>query len=386
MWLIGADGTGAELIASGNHPAWALPTRPVAAFAWQGCSRLTCAFDGSGSWGGDGGIVSYGWNFGDGTTDSGATATHSYAASGTYTVTLTVTDTAGVTGTRTQVLEVHANVAPTAWFTYACSGRQCTFDGRGSFDRDGSIVTYFWSFGDGETASSSPGPTVSHTYTGDGTFTVQLTVTDDSGASSTQLVVINIVNASPVASFTYRCTWLTCIFDASASSDPDGNITSYGWNFGDGTAGEGASASRTYAAPGPYAVTLSVTDNLGATSTRTKTITAVPQPMHVGDLDGTSAPRQNLWIATVAITVHDSGHAVVSNAAVTGVWNDGTTATCTTNADGRCTVSRPGIPKRTTSVSFSVTNVTRATFAYEPVDNHDLDGGSNGTAIVVSRR
>ena len=86
-------------------------------------------------------------NFGDGMSDTGPTATHTYAASGSYMVTLTVTDSAGVTGTQTRTLNV--NLAPTAEFTYACSEWQCTFDGSGSLDSDGVIANYFWTFGDG---------------------------------------------------------------------------------------------------------------------------------------------------------------------------------------------------------------------------------------------
>jgi hypothetical protein len=68
---------------------------------------------------------------------------------------------------------------------------------------------------------------------------------------------------------------------------------------------------------------------------------------------------------------------------VTGLWNNGTTATCTTNADGQCAVIRSGIPRKTTSLGFSVTNVTRTAFVYNAAGNHDPDGSSTGSAIVV---
>ena len=74
-------------------------------------------------------------------------------------------------------------------------------------------------------------------------------------------------NAAPTASFTSSCTNLACSFDGSASSDSDGSIASYAWTFGDGaTAAVGAKPAHTYAAGGTYSVTLTVTDNNGATN------------------------------------------------------------------------------------------------------------------------
>lgn len=80
-------------------------------------------------------------------------------------------------------------------------------------------------------------------------------------------------NVPPTASFTSSCSNLTCAFDTSASTDPDGTIASYAWNFGDGTSGTGPSPSHAYANPGSYNVTLTVTDNGGATDAATQTVT-----------------------------------------------------------------------------------------------------------------
>lgn len=89
-------------------------------------------------------------------------------------------------------------------------------------------------------------------------------------------------NASPTASFTHACTDLACSFNGSSSSDPDGTVASYAWNFGDGsTPGTGATATRTYAAAGTYTVTLTVTDNGGATGTTSQSVTVEAAPVEI---------------------------------------------------------------------------------------------------------
>ena len=80
-------------------------------------------------------------------------------------------------------------------------------------------------------------------------------------------------NNPPSASFTQTCTDLACSFDASASSDSDGTIVSYAWNFGDGSAASGATASHTFAASGSYTVTLTVTDDAGDSGAASQTVT-----------------------------------------------------------------------------------------------------------------
>jgi PKD repeat protein len=154
---------------------------PVASFT-STCSGLTCDFNGSGSSDSDGTITSYAWNFGDGTTTTGATVSHTYAVAGTYSVTLAVTDS-DATSVKSQSVTPVVNAPPVASFTSACSGLTCIFNGAGSSDSDGTITSHAWSFGDG---ASTSGTTASHTYTGGGTYTVILNVTDNAGAASTQ--------------------------------------------------------------------------------------------------------------------------------------------------------------------------------------------------------
>jgi PKD repeat protein len=86
-------------------------------------------------------------------------------------------------------------------------------------------------------------------------------------------------NQPPVLDFTASCTFLDCVFDASASFDPDGKIASYAWSFGDGNTGRGVMVPHTYAASGTYTVYLTAADNEGATTLKAKSISVMAEPL-----------------------------------------------------------------------------------------------------------
>ncbi|MBI2953284.1 MAG: hypothetical protein HYY30_03150 [Chloroflexi bacterium] len=126
------------------------------------------------------------------------------------------------------------------------------------------------------------------------------------------------------------------------------------------------------------------------TSTPTSTPTPTPTIAHVADLDGTSTEAKNVWQAIVTITIHNGSHNPISGAMVMGSWSDEYTGdtSCTTGSNGQCTVTSAGVPKRNGSVSFTVNNVSRRSgtpLMYAPAENHDPDGDSNGTWIIVDR-
>ena len=265
----------------------------------------------------------------------------------------------------------------------------CTFNGTGSSDPDGSIASYGWNFGDSATGGS--GSTPSHTFASGGTYTVMLTVTDNQGAtgSVSHGVAVSAANIAPTAAFTSSCVALACTFNGTGSSDPDGSIASYAWNFGDSAAGSGSTPSHTFASGGTYAVTLTVTDNQGATGTASQPVTvSASQPkVHVGDLDGSTQRVGKNWKATVTITVHGASEQVVAGATVTGTWSGGTSGfgSCTTGTSGTCSIATGAISGSQGGATFTVTGVSSAGNTYDPTLNHDPDGDSTGTNITIAR-
>jgi serine protease AprX len=106
---------------------------------------------------------------------------------------------------------------------------------------------------------------------------------------------------------------------------------------------------------------------------------------HVGDLDGSSVwVTATRWRAKATIAVETDAPAAVAGATVTGTWTGGTTASCVTNTNGRCSVTKR-FGKAKASATFTVTSVTSASYTYSPGDNHDPDGDSSGTAISIAR-
>ncbi|MGP9031765.1 PKD domain-containing protein [Glutamicibacter mysorens] len=158
------------------------------------------------------------------------------------------------------------NQAPTASAEFSCTGLSCSFDGSGSTDDDGEIAGYAWEFGDGETGN---GETAEHAYAEAGSYTATLTVTDDQGATAStevQVEVVELPNEAPEALITTTCDELSCTFDSVTSSDPDGQITAWAWTSSDGGSSDQAVFEHEFAQAGTYQVSLTVTDDDGATA------------------------------------------------------------------------------------------------------------------------
>jgi hypothetical protein len=132
-----------------------------------------------------------------------------------------------------------------------------------------------------------------------------------------------------------------------------------------------------------------------ASNDQASTTTSVYLPgtgdgIHVGDLDGSGTRNGKTWYAVVEVTVHDVSHNPINGATVVGVWDPAGLASdeCTTGeggGNGTCIFLFPLIAKKVRSVSFTVTNITMTGKTYVASDNHDVDGSSNGTVVVVQR-
>ena len=254
---------------------------PIADFSGtptSGLAPLTVNFSDL-STAGSGTITSYAWDFGDGGSSTEQNPSYTYNAAGTYTVSLTVTDDLGNSGTesKTAYITVDAVVNPTADFsgtpTSGLAPLTVNFSDL-STAGSGTITSYAWDFGDG---GSSTEQNPSYTYNAAGTYTVSLTVTDDLGNSGTEsktayITVDAVVN--PTADFSGTPTSglapLTVNF-SDLSTAGSGTITSYAWDFGDGGSSTEQNPSYTYNAAGTYAVSLTVTDDLGNSGTESKT-------------------------------------------------------------------------------------------------------------------
>ncbi|MFI3118914.1 MAG: PKD domain-containing protein [Methylococcaceae bacterium] len=179
-------------------------------------------------------------------------------------------------------LSAATNAAPTASFTATpTSGNAAltvNLDASASNDSDGNVVLYAWSSSDGQSAS---GKLASFEFSSAGTPVITLTVTDDKGGKGTAQKTISVsakpvANKAPLASFSATpqsgSAPLTVNLDASASTDSDGNVALYAWSSSDGQSASGKLASFEFSSAGTPVITLTVTDDKGATHSTQKTI------------------------------------------------------------------------------------------------------------------
>jgi PKD repeat protein len=242
----------------------------------SGTAPLTVQFNGSGSTDNDGTIASYAWTFGDGGTSSAVNPQRIYNTAGNYSARLIVTDNQGAKDTAFVQIQVQTanqppNAVATANPTSGNAPLAVQFTGSGSSDPNGTISSYAWTFGDGGT-SSTINP--QYTYNAAGSYSARLIVTDNQGAKDTAFVQIQVqgtVNQRPNAVATANPSSggvsLKVQFTGSGSTDNDGTISTYAWNFGDGGTSSATNPQRTYTTAGSYNARLIVTDNLGAKDT-----------------------------------------------------------------------------------------------------------------------
>lgn len=200
----------------------------------------------------NGEIDKYEWDFGDGSQKATTrTASHIYKTAGLYEVILKISDATGKTGTSSQKITLEiAESAPQAIIETdpplgaqekSLSGQspfEVTFDASKSTDADNNIIEYNWDF-DGDGENDAVGTTSTYVYKIPGSYNATLTAIDAAGNESSNILVVKIaaqdLTARLVADTVEGNDPLSVTFDASGSSYPDGQITSYEWDFGDGS-------------------------------------------------------------------------------------------------------------------------------------------------------
>ncbi len=215
--------------------------------------------------------LNYTWDFGDGTAGVGASVQHSYQNEGVYSVVLTVSDGDGGTATQNQTVTV-SNADPVlsaiVGDATGAEGEQLSWTAVAS-DPGSDTLTYSWSFGDGSPGvSNSTLPVASHTYVNEGSYQVSVVVSDGDGGTTTSLLTVVVSNAAPLLS---NLTGTTSgqegdsySYSVQAADAGSGDVLSYSWNFGDGSAPvvtTTGQVTHVFTDDGTFGVTVTVTDN-----------------------------------------------------------------------------------------------------------------------------
>jgi subtilisin family serine protease len=270
-------------------------------------------------------------------------------------------------------------------------------------DGDSLTVTDAGGAAHGTLAIGNPPTTIQYTPAADfaGTDSFGYTIADGNGGTATAQVTVTVtpVNDPPVAANDTATTpagSAVAIAPLANDIDVDGDTLAVA-SVSDpphGTATANADGTITYTPDAGYtgsdAFGYTATDGVAVSALATVSVTVTPvipltSLLHVGDLDSSTSGTALRWTARVTILMHTGTHANRGGVVVKGTWSAGATGTaqCTTGSNGACQVSKGQIPRTTASVTFTVTSATRSGFTYVPSANHDPDGGSNGTFIVV---
>ncbi len=323
----------------------------------------------------DGKIISYEWNLGDGTKNSGINITHAFQKPGIYRVRLAVIDDSNAKNkTATDTLKVFVNDPPIARAGkdhIASAGETIIFNASRSKDKDGKLIEFLWDFGDG-TKQKTGGrtKTVKHSYSDPGKYIIGLTVRDDSGSSTdtSQDTALVIINHPPVAVAgpDQHVKTREVKFDASDSYDPDGEVIKYLWNFGDGKTGKGVSALHTFRNPGEYTVRLTVLDDSKTSTSRTydeMTVTVNHLPIADAGRDRVGMPGQ-VYVFDGNASVDPDGKIIKY------VWDFG-----------------DGAIQNGTKVSHSYSNPGKYNVLLTVYDNFEKEGdvGFDEAVVVINR-
>lgn len=225
-------------------------------------------------------IASWNWNFGDGTTSSQQSPSHTYTAVGTYTVNLKVINQTGCADSIQKIIQVLP--VPLADFisTDVCVNSTASFKDFSQITGSTQVITnWLWTFKDDNSTSTTQNS--SHVYTAPGTYTVNLSIKTDQGCVDDTSKTIKVW-ALPKSNFSASevCVGDTTVFtDQSLAGDPGDNIVNRVWDFGDGSALSGnINPTHNFSAAGTYNVHLIVSTSRGCVKDTTISVVVHPTP------------------------------------------------------------------------------------------------------------
>lgn len=328
-------------------------------------------------------ITEWLWDFGDSTSSTLPSPSHRYASDGVYDVSLTVTTSSGKSHTLTKAGFITAQQSPNAAFSATPRNGEAPLTVQFTDLSDpGSapITSWQWDFGDG---STSVDRNPFHSYTRPGRYTVTLGVSTAVGSDTATQVNYITVEQKPVAAFTATPTSgaapLTVVF-ADQSTPGSSEITTWAWDFGDGTSSSQQNPSKTYNQPGVYTVKLTVTSAAGTgTITKANHITVRQLP----STDFTS----NVTTGSAPLTVLFADESTSGSEALTGwQWDfgDGTTSGLQNPSKVYAT---PGIYTVSLTASSSVGSDTETKSAYltvRPAVNFTASPTTGAGSLSVS--
>jgi PKD repeat protein len=308
-------------------------------------------------------------DWGDGTTTTTTSGTHTYQTDGKFNVQLTATDVVGNTGTASQTVDVKKNRPPKCTLNVVPSSgpTPLTVNATGNCtDPDNNLVSTVLDWGDGTTTTN---PSGTHTYTAVGTFTVLLTGTDAGGLTGTASQSITVsTNLPPTCTLSVAPTSGVAPLPVTATgscTDPENDIKSTVLDWGDSTTTPAASGTHTYTASGTFQVTVTATDSAGGKGTAHQTVTIFGAG--TCSLQVTPASGQVPLTVSATATCDDPGKTIASTfiSFGDGFYQGGLTATHTFMTAGTFNVS-------VTSVDHSGKATAQANSPITPTDTPTL--------------
>ncbi len=249
-------------------------------------------------------VTSWAWDFGDGGSSTSQNPMHTYAAAGTYTVSLTVTGPGGSDSETKTDYVVVAEPVPVADFSASTTSGDAPLTVNFTDLSVNPVTSWSWTFGDGN-ASIAQNP--SHTYTTPGIYTVSLTATGPGGSDAeTKFDYIVVSDPAPVAAFFGTPLTGASPLTVAFTDQSTNTVSSWSWNFGDGSTSTLENPSHTYTAPGTYTVGLTVTGPGGVDSTTQVDYVTVVEPPPVAQFSG--SPRTGVAPFTVNFTDFSAGN------------------------------------------------------------------------------